>query len=210
MLHADWNWDAGKDVDVWVYSNADAVELFVNGASLGVKTMPTYGHVEWDAIPYVPGSLRAVAYANGSSTPIAQQWRNTTGAPAALRISIKDGFGATLIAGCRDAAIVAVAVVDEAGLEVPTASNEVTFSITGPATIEGTSNGDPACLTNNKSPTRAVFHSLVVAVIAGGDVPGAVSVSASSPGLPTVSVPISIIAPPAGWTAAWCSVAPRL
>lgn len=65
--------------------------------------MARFAHVEWDAVTFAPGSLYAAGYLNGTSTPVAEQWVNTTGAPAALRISIKDGVGSTLYAGCADA-----------------------------------------------------------------------------------------------------------
>jgi hypothetical protein len=70
--------------------------------------MPQYSHVEWDEIPYVPGSLHALAYMNGSSSPAAEAWRNTSGPVAALQISVKDDFGTQLIAGCADVALVQV------------------------------------------------------------------------------------------------------
>ena len=45
---------------VWAYSNCDTVELFLNGTSLGVKSMGNNGHVSWN-VPWVPGTLRAKA-----------------------------------------------------------------------------------------------------------------------------------------------------
>ena len=45
ILPQNWNWDSAQTpaMDVWVYSNAAAVELFLNGASLGKQTMTQYG-----------------------------------------------------------------------------------------------------------------------------------------------------------------------
>ena len=200
-----WNWMSGDSYPIWVYSNADAVELFVNGVSQGKKAMPQYGHVEWDGVPFAPGSLHAVAYTNASSSPAAEQWVNTTGPAAALRISIKDGFGAgALVAGCADAAIVDVAIVDASGLVHPLADNAVTFSVSGDATLAGTSNGDPACLVNNKSPTRPAFHGLLMAVILGGTTPSDIVVTASADGFAPVSITIPQALPPAGWSTKWC------
>lgn len=210
-LFPHWNWDGQTfNLPIWAYSNADEVELFVNGKSAGRKTMPTYGHVEWDGVTYSSGSLHAVAYASGSNVPLAEVWRNTTGPASALRISVKDGVGSTLVAGCQDVALVQVEVIDSNGLVVPNASNNVTFSVTGPAAFAGSGNGDPACHTNDKSPTRPAFHGLVLAVVAGGQVPGTVTVTASSPGLPSVSVTIQQVAQPAGFSTYWCHSGPAL
>ena len=48
-LFPHWNWPGkeGQDIDVWCYSNCKQVELFLNGQSLGRKTMPRYSHLEW-------------------------------------------------------------------------------------------------------------------------------------------------------------------
>lgn len=206
-----WDWDAATNstIDVWVYSNADAVELVVNGASQGRQVMQRYSHVQW-TVAYAPGSVQALAYVNGTAQPVAVAWRNTTGSPAALVASIKDGVGATLYAGCADVALVAVAVVDASGAVVPTAVNNVTFSVSGPATLAGTGNGDPACHTNDKSAMRPAYHGLVLAVIAGGTTPGSVTVTATSPGLTPSSVVIPVAAPDATVSSAWCHLEPTM
>jgi beta-galactosidase len=64
VLHISphWNWGnrRGKPIDVWVNSNADDAELFLNGKSLGKKDMPRNGHLQW-SVNYEPGVLSAVA-----------------------------------------------------------------------------------------------------------------------------------------------------
>jgi beta-galactosidase len=206
--HWDWVGTGISNVDVWVYSNADEVELFVNGATAGRKNMTQYSHAEWDAVPYVPGSIRAVAYTGG--VQVAEMWRNTTGPAAALQISVKDGFGTALVAGCADVALVQVAIVDAAGLVINAAAQNVTFAVSGPATLGGTGNGDPACHTPDKSATRPAYHGWVMAVIQGGDAEGTVTVTASSPGFMPVSVSIPQAAPAPGFEARWCHLEPQL
>ncbi len=206
-------WDASSanaagTIDVWSFSNADEVELFVNGVSAGRKAMPQYGHAEWDAIPYAPGAITAVAYVAGAAA--ATLTRNTTGPAVALRASIQDGFGATLYATCVDVARVAVEVVDAAGLVVPTASHNVTFTVTGPGAVKGTGNGDPACLVNNLSPTRPAYHGMVMAVVAAGDATGTITVAVSADGLMPSQVTIPVVLPDASVPEAWCHRGPRL
>jgi beta-galactosidase len=61
---AGWNKPMGDSIDVWVNSNADNVELFLNGKSKGKKEMPRNGHLQW-TINYEPGKLEAIAYKKG-------------------------------------------------------------------------------------------------------------------------------------------------
>jgi beta-galactosidase len=203
VLHVfpHWTWPAGTSVKVWAFSNAQEVELFVNGVSAGRKPSPTWGHVEWDGVAYAPGAITAVGYVGG--VPVATMSRNTTGAPARLAISVKDGAGASLMAGCDDAALVQVEVLDAAGLLVD-AAPVVTFSVSGPAALAGTANGDPSGHYNNKSPARPAYHGLVMGVVLAGVNPGSVVVRASAPGLPPVSLTIPQVKPPAGFAAPWC------
>jgi beta-galactosidase len=214
LVHAfpHWNWNTGDAYPIWAFSNTEEVELFVNGVSQGRKAMPLGGHAEWDALPWVAGGYTVLGYDTGSSTVKASITRNTTGAPAALRVSIKDGMPGPqgMVAGCVDVGLVQVEVVDASGLVVPTANNTLTFSITGPATLGGTGNGDPSDHTNDKSPVRPAFHGLALAVILGGSEAGSVVVSVSTPGLPTASVTIPQIAMPPGFDQKWCHTNPTL
>lgn len=206
-----WNWNDGDEYPIWAFSNADEVELFVNGVSQGRKAMPKYSHLEWDAVPFAPGSLHAVAYFNGTAAPAAERWVNTTGPSAALRISVKDDlWDGALVAGCADATSVSVDVVDAQGRVNPLADDVVTFTITGDAALAGTSNGDPACLVNNKATTRPAFHGKLVAVVLGGTTASSVVVTASAPGLGSVQLTIPQALPPAGWSAKWCHANPTL
>lgn len=75
-------------MDVWVYSNLDVIELYVNGVSNGTRVMPQYDHVEWDGIPWVGGSIQAVGYKNGTTDPVLVQWRNTTGPGTCAYVSV--------------------------------------------------------------------------------------------------------------------------
>jgi len=211
VLHAfpHWNWPAGSKVDIWSFSNADSVELFVNGASLGKKQMVQYSHVEWDQVPFVAGSYYTVAYdANGNT--VATKVVNTTGTQVALRATIRDNVGSQLYTGCQDFGLVMVEVIDANGLVVPNASDSVTITVSGLSTswVEGTHNGDPAGGENNKSPTHAAYHGLMLGVIGAGDTPGTITVTASAPGLTSSSVQMPVVDGSSLQTK-WCKNLPR-
>lgn len=134
-----WNWKGkeGQPIPVWVHSNADDVELLLNGKSLGKKGMPRNGHLEW-IVNYVPGKLEAIAYKKGKKLTAVVQ---TTG--EANRIIVRAAKGSLTLDG-RDATVFNITVVDKQGLEVPDASNLLHFSLTGSAHIVGVGNGDPS------------------------------------------------------------------
>ena len=208
-LHAfpHWNWPPGTPVDIWSFSAADSVELIVNGASLGKQKMPKYSHVQWLKVPFVAGSYTTIAY-DASGAVVASKVVNTTGAPAALRASIRDGFGASMLAGCNDFGLVMVEVLDANGLLVPDTSDVVTLSISGTATswIEGSGNGDPAGDYNNKLPMHQAYHGLMLGVIGAGNDVGTITVTATAPGLAPSSVQLKVVD---GSTAnsKWCNAA---
>lgn len=176
-----WNWKGkeGQPVVVWVNTNADNVELFLNGRSLGKKNMPRNGHLEW-VVDYAPGKLEAIAFKKGRELRASVQ---TTGRPVSI----------VLRAEGVDAAVVNVSVVDKDGLEVPDAGELVHFSVSGNASIVGVGNGDPAshepdrCTDGNWQ--RHLFNGKCQVILrTGGKEPGPVRLEASVEGLQPASV----------------------
>jgi beta-galactosidase len=135
-----WNWkeNEGKIINVWAYSNCDAVELFLNKKSLGKQVMPANGHLEWK-VKYQPGLLNAIGYKYGKK--IATDTLQTTGEPVTINLSANK----TIInANKEDIAVITVSAYDKNNLQVPTANNEINFTINGPGKLIGVGNGDPA------------------------------------------------------------------
>lgn len=137
-----WNWKGkeGQQIAVWTYSNCDAVELFVNKKSVGKKAMPINGHLEW-SVAYAPGTVEAIGYKNGkrSITNIVK----TTEEPMAIKMTANQSL---LKANRDDVALITVEVNDNNNLHVPTAGNEITFTLQGPGKIIGVGNGNPTSL----------------------------------------------------------------
>src|SRR5258708_2681163 len=143
VLHIAPNWNPGgvkiegQPVAVWVNSNADNVELFLNGKSLGKKDMPRNGHLEW-MVNYAPGKLEAVGYKKGRKITAMVE---TTGAPYRIVVTPSKG---SLGADGQDALVYNCSVVDKQGREVPDAQNLLHFTVSGGAKIIGVGNGDPS------------------------------------------------------------------
>lgn len=139
-----WNWQGmeGKEIDVWIYSNCDEVELFLNKKSLGKKKMELYGHLEWK-VPYKQGALEAVGYKNGKK--VLSETQKTTGVPEKIKLTPHQ----PQLKSIDDAVVVTVELTDKNGLHIPTAGNEITFDVKD-GKIIGVGNGDPTSLENDK------------------------------------------------------------
>jgi beta-galactosidase len=137
-----WNWPGreGQAIDVWCFSNCKQVELFLNGKSLGRKTMKPHSHLEW-MVNYEPGTLSAQGY-DTNGKPIAETKVETTGDPAAVQL---EPDHATMNADGKDVSVITVSVRDAQNRVVPVATNLVEFDLEGPGKILGVGNGDPSC-----------------------------------------------------------------
>jgi beta-galactosidase len=156
MVHIlpHWNWSGreGQPIKVHVYSNAEAVELFLNGRSLGLKALLKDGHLEW-TVPYKAGTVTATAYRSGKS--VAMDEVTTTGTAARILLSADK---AALKADGTDIAVVWVNVADAAGRVVPTAGDQIDFEASGPIRIIGVGNGDPGSHEPDHPADRYAFH----------------------------------------------------
>jgi beta-galactosidase len=184
-LFPHWNWQAGQTVKVWCHTNLERVELFLNGASLGLREIKPYRHLEWD-VPYAPGTLEARGYRGGRVVLTAR--RETTSEPASLGLYPDR---AAIAADGEDVVVIRAEIRDAQGRVVPTANNRVTFDLSGPAAIVGVGNGDPRCVEPDKASARSAFNGLCLVVLKASKTPGALVLRATSPGLGTATLTLS-------------------
>lgn len=194
ILHISphWNWPdkIGKTIDVWVNSNADEVELFLNGKSLGQKTMERNSHLQWNVI-YEPGTLEAIAYKKGKK--ITSKIETTEQASQVVIATDKT----ILRADGKDVTVINISISDEKGREVPTANNMITFTVSNNAKIIGVGNGDPSshepdkCKTNSWQ--RSAFNGKCQVIIQASKNSGEVKFEAKSNGLKSTVTIIKLI-----------------
>lgn len=141
-----WNWTGmeGKNIEVWVYSNCEEVELFLNKKSLGRKKMEINGRLEWK-VTYTPGTLEAIGYKNGVKTIF--ETVKTTGKASKIEMS---AHKTDLKSDGEDLAVITVKALDQKGLFVPVANSEIEFRVEGPGRIIGVGNGNPTSLEKEK------------------------------------------------------------
>ncbi len=195
VLHIlpDWNLPAGQaggkvgdSVDVWAYyNNADKVELFLNGKSLGTRSKQGDDmHVMW-RVSYQPGTLKAVSYQNGS---VVLSSEIHTAGPARTMIVVPDRNH--IHADGKDLSFVTIKIVDANGNPVPHADNLVNFKVSGPGFIAGVDNGSEIDHDPFKADYHKAFNGLCLAVIQSKGQKGKIIVTASSAGLPLATTTI--------------------
>ncbi|WP_448700231.1 beta-galactosidase GalB [Mucilaginibacter sp. AW1-3] len=183
-----WNWQPGKTVDVWAYyNNADEVELYLNGKSLGIKKKTGDDlHVMW-SVKYAPGTLKAISRKKGKTILTTEV--KTAGPAAKLEITADRN---TITANGADLSFVKVRVLDKDGNLVPDAGNTIDFKLDGDAFIAGVDNGDPINHDSFKANYRKAYNGLALAIIQAKQKTGFVKVTATSNGLQAASIQITL------------------
>ena len=219
-----WTWPGfeGKPIPVWVYANADSVELFLNGHSLGEKKFstdteritfpkaakpkttnaigelplfpptPETLHLAW-SVPYAPGVLKAVAKKNARI--VSTDEARTAGVPATITLTPDR---TEIIASGQDLSFVKVSILDKDGNVCPNADNEIDFTINDSAAeIAGLDNGDATNHEPFQGARHKTFHGLALVVLKSHfDTTGTVTVSAASRGLAPATLKILVASPP--------------
>ena len=177
-LFPHWNFEGreGEEIPVWVHSNLDEVELFVNGKSLGSQKVPRLGHLEWK-VKYAPGVIEARGTKDGKLA--LTEKRETTGPAAAIRLTADR---TEIDADGEDVAILTVEAPDKEGRPVPTAGNLIGFKVTGAGALIGVGNGDPNCQESDKEPRRSLFNGLAQVIVQSTKRPGEIHIEAVKEG----------------------------
>jgi beta-galactosidase len=198
MVHVlpHWNWEGheGEKVPVICYSNADEVELFLNGKSLGRKrrvdeevTIPVGANVSPDKkftskyrmlweVPFERGELKAVAYREGRQSVI--DTVRTAGAPARIKL-LPDR--SSIAGDGEDLSFITVRIEDKDGNLCPSADLKIDFALRGPGEIRAVDNGNPATVEPFQANSRTTFNGLALVIVrAKAAASGPVQVSATS------------------------------
>lgn len=182
-----WNWNPGQAVDVWVFTNCDEVELFLNGESLGrQKKGKDDFNLVW-RVQFEEGTILGVGYRNGAE--IMRREVRTAGAPAALTLSPDR---AEIKADGSDLSFITVTVADHDGNMVPHAANLVRFRVEGPATIAGVDNGSQTSMEPFRADYRKAYNGKCLVVVKAGREKGEIRITASAEGLPDAVTTLNV------------------
>lgn len=161
FLMPHWNWQAGQQIRVWVETNCEEVELFLNGKSIGRKRREGAVHLEWQ-VNYESGTLEAAGYRNGRK--ILRKAVETAGEPKYIEL-LSDKT--TLICDGEDTVCVEVSILDAEQRPVVTDDRKIYFETEGPVKILGVGNGDPSCHEPDKASERTTFHGKCLVILQG-------------------------------------------
>lgn len=186
-----WNWKGreGEITPVFVYTNHNSAELFVNGISQGVRkknsTTPQNRYrLMWMDVKYEPGTLKVVAFDEDGGIA-AEKKIKTAGKPHRI-ILTPDRIA--LMANGKDLAFVTVSVVDNDGVPCPTATDQLHFRVTGSGSFKAVCNGNPTSLELFHLPTMKLFSGKLVVLVQSKTKAGNIKLSAKGKGLKSAEI----------------------
>lgn len=183
-----WNWKDGQEIDVIsYYSQADEVELYLNGVSQGKKSKQGQDMKVMWRLKYAPGELKAVSRKNGKN--VLEKLIRTAGPAAKLELTADRS---KINADGKDLSFVTVRVLDKDGNLIPDAANLINFKIEGDAKITAVDNGSPISHESFQADHRKAFNGLALAIIKAGSKASKVTLSANSEGLQAASIQIEV------------------
>ncbi len=179
----NWNREEGSVANLYTYTNADEVELFLNGRSLGVKKNPReelarINIIQWPDVAYEPGRLLAVARTGGRE--VARHAVETAGKPVGFEVVVENPDGWR--ADGMDLVFVKVYAVDRKGNRVPYASDMVSFEVEGDARIIAVDDADHFTDKTFEGSSRNMHKGFVMAILRAGRTGGEVNVAVSADG----------------------------
>jgi len=189
-LMADWTPQnmAPHTENVEVYTNAEQVELFLNGKSLGTQKLHADASAISYQVPFEPGTLKAVATSGGKA--VASEELKTAGKPARIAFTA-DSPSRPLTPDWNDVRYVTATLVDAAGTPIPDSKTEVKFAASGPASIIAVDSGNMANHEPFQGTQRQLYDGSAVAILRATGTAGQIKVTASADGVPTASLTLT-------------------
>lgn len=186
-----WNRRQSERLKIYTYTNADEVELVVNGRSLGrqhnPKNDPQHRNIiVWKDVEYRSGYVEAIAHTNKKE--VARQRIETTGPAVALRMETdNDCWQADGI----DLQHVRITAVDRQGRIVPTATNDVSLTIRGDARLIAIGNGDIASDATAHQQHIPLYQGEALAILRAGRQASHIQLTVVADGLKTSTLHMS-------------------
>ena len=181
-----WNRQPGSKLSLRTFTNADEVELRINGKSIGSKKNPKdnpkeRNQMRWDNITYEEGWIEAIARNNGKV--VATHRIETTGKAVRLVATPDNNHWK---ADGMDLQHVRIQAIDNKGRRVPMAQDELTFEVEGDARIVAVTNGDITSEELNVQDHRRLYNGSAMVILRAGRNASKITLKTKANGYKTV------------------------
>lgn len=196
--HAPWSWSdsipswtwpglEGESLDVEVYSDADEIELFVNGRSYGRRaTGPANRYTAVFTVECTPGTIEAVAVRSGEPGE-----KMTLRSASTVRQLTLLADRSVLASGPDELAYITVEVVGENGVRATDAQDEVRIEVSGAGRLQGFGSASPVTTGSYVDARHDLFDGRALAVIRPTE-PGRIVVRASAERYPDAVLTLTV------------------
>jgi beta-galactosidase len=191
-----WNWEGreGETTPVFVYTNYNSAELFVNGKSQGIQkksreSLLSRNRLMWTDVKYEPGTIKVVAF-DDEGNPAAEKEIHTAETPHHL---VLNADRSEISANGNDLSYITVSIVDKDGNLCPNANNQLNFEVEGAGKFKVVCNGDATSLEMFHLPTMKAFGGKLVVTVQSLQKKGKITVKVNGDGLETGSIDLKAI-----------------
>jgi len=185
-----WNFEGyeNQNLKVWIYTQCEEAELFLNGKSLGriKNTEATKNKLGWD-VPYQKGTLEAKGYINGKE--VTASTLKSAGQVARMKLTADRS---TLKADNQDLSYVTIELIDADGNVNPVADSLVTFKIQGEGSLIAVANSNPMSTESFQRDYRKAWRGHCLAILKSGKNAGTIRLTAQIDGLPDEYILINV------------------
>ena len=193
-VSSHWNREKGSRYNIFTYTNTEEVELLVNGKSIGIQKNNTdiesQNMILWQNVQYSEGRITAIG--RNKVKEVTRHQLETTGKAVALKLVPENS---NWKANGMDLQYVKVYAIDSKGRIVPTTTGEVSFELSGAASLLAVDNGDHISDELFAGNTRQLHNGFALAILRAGRVSGEATIRASVKGLRKAELKMTTIQP---------------
>jgi beta-galactosidase len=175
--------------NVEVYTNAEEVELLLNGKSLGLQKLHADASPITYSVPYTPGEIKAIARTH--SQIVATEVLKTAGKPAQILFTA-DTPGRPVTPAWDDVRYLTATLVDSAGTRIPDSTTIIHFAVSGPGAIVAVDNGNMLDHDPFQATQRKLYDGNAVAILRATSPAGHITVTATTEGLPKATLTLRL------------------
>ena len=181
-----WNWKGreGEVTPIFVYTNYNSAELFINGKSQGIQKKSNKSKLNryrlmWMDVKYEAGTVKVIAFDDQGKAAM-EKTIVTAGKPHHIKLEADRKY---INANGEDLSYITATIVDKNGNTCPKASNRLYFKVKGKGRFRAVCNGDATSLEIFHKPTMKTFNGKLVILVQSSNEPGAIELTVSGDNL---------------------------